>query len=256
MIQSTPRERISEIEMREPKGSILPHILLLVVQVVALSGPPFRGRRSLVSGAIIGLSVACHTNQFTTNLGLANLFALAWPHYLLTLSHFVFASPGGPEADLWRNDRPAREALALSAFSIVKVRWSFATLVNLRGIRWSYEVAHLPRRVKSEETEGRMRFLLLQMIDLSWLILMGDLVGRLGVRLFFTDPMTGLLYADSKYLSIRGKDAPSSLARAFVFGAGPYFFINMQYVGCSIVGVVLGLSQPQVSCRARGSTLF
>lgn len=241
-----PQSSVAEpkIGLREPNGSITPHLLLFCVQLAALWGPRFHGRKILAIAAIVGLSVACHTNQFTTNLGLANLFALAWPHYLLTLAHFTFASPDGPEADLWKIDHPPREALSFPAFSARKLAWVLGMFVNLRGIRWTYEVANVPRRVKLWETEGRVRFLLLQLVDLAWLVLMVDLVSQLSSRLFFLDPVTLLPYLDSKHLSLRSHHVLWSLAKAFMYGAGPYYFINIQYVVCSIVAVALGLSKP------------
>lgn len=217
---------------------------MLLVQIVSLGGPRFRGRKTLTVAAIVGLSAACHVNQFTTNLGLANLFALAWPHYLLTLAHFCRSSTGGPEGDLWHLDHPSKEALSFPAFSLRKLSWAVGILVNLRGIRWTYEVGHVPRRVKQWEREGRGRFLLLQLVDLGWLIVIVDLVSQLSSRLFFLDPTTSQPYLNSKHLSLASPHWQWSLAKAFVYGAGPYFFINIQYVVCSIVGVALGLNSP------------
>lgn len=244
-----------QVPLREPQGSILPHILLILFQIAILSGPPFPHRRELTIGAILGLSAACHASSFTQNLALANLFALAWPHYLHTLA--TFASAQDPERDLWRrDDGPRSKAGEFSAFSWRKIRWALAMLINLRGVGWSYEVAHLPTRNlrPSRGREGRVRFLLLQLVDLGWMLAMADLVSQLGRRLFFVHPETGLLYADTKHLSIRSHDLLWSLARSFVYGAGPYFFINMQYVACSIVGVVLGFSKPEVSVGTRDVT--
>lgn len=238
------------VPLRATQGSIVPHILLVLVQIAALSAPPkFPHRRELTISAIVALCAVCHTSPFTQDFGTANLFALAWPHYLLTLSHFAFAIL--PEETLWRRDRPPREAAVYPAFSWRKIRWSLALLVNLRGVGWSYEVAHLPQRVKHPSmAEGKVRFLLLQLIDLAWMVTMGDLVSHLGQKLFFTDPETGLRFMDSKSISVWGGGALWSLARTFVYGAGPYFFINMQYVACSIGSVLLGLTQPMVSITA------
>ncbi|KAK7909130.1 hypothetical protein PG985_015008 [Apiospora marii] len=226
------------IPLRESEGSILPHLLLLLVPITTLAGPRFPQRRSLAISAIIGLAIACHANQFTQSLGLANLLSLAWPHYLLCLANFVFASAEGPEGDLWRIDRPPREALSLPAFSLRKFIWAFVTLFNTRGIRWNYESAR-------GEREGTARFVLLQLVDLVWMVLMADLVSQLGRHCFFIDPATNQVHTDTKRLSVRGHGALDSMLRVFVFGAGPYFFINIQYVLCSIPWVLMGWSQPQ-----------
>lgn len=235
------------IPLRESEGSILPHLLLLVVPITTLAGPRFPQRRKFAIAAIIGLAISCHVNQFTQNLGLANLFSLAWPHYMLCLANFVFASAEGPEGDLWRIDRPPREALSFPAFSWRKFIWAFVTLFNTRGIRWNYEVPYPPRRVGKGEREGTARFVLLQLVDLAWMVLMADLVSQLGRTCFFIDPETSQVYTNTKHLSVRGHEALESLLRAFVFGAGPYFFINIQYVLCSIPWVLMGWSKPQVS---------
>jgi len=237
-----------EIELQQPRGSVAPHLLILVVQVAALAGPRFRGRREVASIVIIALSIVCHFSRFTDDIGLSNLFALAWPHYLLTLANFFFASsPDGPEADLWRDDRKPREAMLFPAFGTRKMKWALVTLINLRGIRWNYQARNIPRRVRTWEREGEVRFLLLQLVDLGWMILMADLLSQLGVRCFFTDPVTSELYTNTKYLSIRSSDLLWSLAKSFIYGAGPYFFINTQYIVCSIVAVSLRLSKPEVS---------
>jgi len=240
----TPAPSPVGIGLHEPRGTIAPHLLMLLVQLASLGGPRFRGRKTLTVAAIVGLSAACHVNQFTTNLGLANLFALAWPHYLLTLAHFCRSSPEGPEGDLWHLDHGPKEALSFPALSWRKLSWAVSILVNLRGIRWTYEVGHVPRRVKQGEKEDRGRFLLLQLVDLGWLILMVDLVSQLSSRLFFLDPATSQPYISSKHLSLASPRWQWSLAKAFLYGAGPYFFINIQYVVCSIVGVALGLNGP------------
>ncbi|KAI0114680.1 membrane bound O-acyl transferase family-domain-containing protein [Hypoxylon sp. NC0597] len=234
-----------QIELQEPTGSIIPHVLLLGVQFIALCGPQFPTRKWLTSAAIIGLSAAAHANQYTDDMAFAHLFALAWPIYLLTLANFMFASSGGPEADLWRVDRPPQEAMSMASFSLQKSSWTLNAMINLRGIRWSSETRNLPKRIKEGEKESKARFLLLQLVDFCWMFLMVDLVSQLGLRLFFIDPTSGKPYVNSKGLSIQSHDMLGSLAKAFVYGAGPYFVTNMQYVACSIVAVILGLSQPE-----------
>ncbi|KAI1182832.1 membrane bound O-acyl transferase family-domain-containing protein [Nemania serpens] len=237
--------QVSDVSLREPTGSISPHLLLLVVQVVALAGPRFRKRQQLACTLIVALAVACHMNQFTQNLGLANLFALAWPHYLTTLINFAFASRDGPEDDIWPMDDAPHVAATFVAFSWRKVTWALSTMINLRGIRWNYEIPHLPKRVTAGQRESRIRFLLLQLVDLGWMILMADLLSRLGLELFFMNPATKSVYLNSKYLSLRSADTLWSITKTLVYGAGPYFFINAQYVFCSVLAVALGVGDPE-----------
>lgn len=235
------------VPLRGITGSITPHLLLTIFQIGALAGPRFPGRRIITCVIVVGLAIECHLRTFTHDLGLANVVSLAWPHYLLTLSFFIFGSPDGPEADLWRVDRQPHEATTFSAFSPRKLKWAMAMLLALRGIRWNWEVAHVPRRTRPGEKEGLLRFFLLQGVDLAWLMSMMALFMQLGARLFFIDPWTGQPYADSKYLTIRRGSPLVSLSLAFVYGATPYFCINTGYVLLSIVSVLLGLSAPEVS---------
>ncbi|KAI1176310.1 membrane bound O-acyl transferase family-domain-containing protein [Nemania sp. FL0916] len=237
--------QVSDVSLREPTGSISPHLILLVIQVLALAGPRFRGRRYLTCTLIILLAAACHMNQFTQNLGLANLFSLAWPHYSTTLINFAFASKNGPEGDIWPLHDAPHIATTFAAFSFRKVSWALNTMINLRGILWNYEIPHLPKRVTAGKRESRSRFLLLQLVDLAWMLLMADLLSQLGLELFFTNPETKSTYLNSKILTLRGSDTLWSIVKTLVFGAGPYFLINVQYVFCSIVTVALGLWDPE-----------
>jgi hypothetical protein len=85
--------------LKEPDSSILPHLLLWLLQIVALSGPRFRGRRITMSLAIAALALYCNLHpHFTNDFDLAQPFSLAWSFYLATLSKLLFSGPQGPEA--------------------------------------------------------------------------------------------------------------------------------------------------------------
>lgn len=233
--------------LRAITGSIIPHILLIVFQIFTLAGPRYQGRCVVTCCITLTLVVVCHSTTFTHDLGVANFVSLAWPHYLMNMAFFVFGSPGGPEADLWRVDRPPHEATMFKAFSLQKIKWATAILLALRGIRWNWEVPHLPKRTQPGKREGIVRFLLLQIVDLVWLMTMMALFTQLGSRLFFIDPATGQLYADSKKITLPQGNGLVNLALRFVYGATPYFCINGGYVFLSIISVVMGITVPEVS---------
>lgn len=244
-----------ESPLRAITGSITPHILLIAFQVFTLAGPRYQGRCVVTCLITLVLAVVCHTTTFTHNLGVANVVSLAWPHYLMNMAFFVFGSSGGPEADLWRVDRPPHEATMFKAFSLQKIKWAMAILLALRGIRWNWEVPHLPKRTQPGQREGFTRFILLQSVDFAWLMSMMALFTQLGSRLFFIDPATGQPYIDTKNVSLWRGNVFVHLALTFVYGATPYFCINCGYVFLSIVSVMLGVTVPQVSRSFRHGCL-
>lgn len=235
------------VPLRDITGSIAPHILLSFFLIVALAGPRYQGRSVVTCSIIVALAIACHSRTFTHDLGLANIVSLAWPHYVMTMAFFLFGSPGGPEVDLWRVDRPPHEATMYKPLSLRKLRWAMGLLLALRGIRWNWEVQHLPKRTRPGQKEGFLRFMLLQGVDLAWMITMMALFMQLGARLFFIDPLTGQPYPDSKYLTLWRGNPVANLSLTFVYGATPYFCINGGYVLLSIITVLLGITVPEVS---------
>ncbi|EAW11042.1 wax synthase family protein [Aspergillus clavatus NRRL 1] len=234
----------SNKDLHPANGSILPHLLLIAAQILILGGPRrLPGRRFITVSSILTLAVISQCNRFTNDPALANIFALAWPHWLSALEKVVFASPEGPEADLWRIDKP-KEPLAWSALSWHKIKWAAALLLNLRGIRWSFQVKNVPQ-VPGLDRMTRVRFLLWRLSELVVVVLMADLVSQMAVRFFYTDRVTGEAGAlDSKYIDLRDNRWAWSFVKALTFGLGPYFFINMQYLTVSILAVVTGISQP------------
>ncbi|KAE8163403.1 pyridoxal phosphate-dependent transferase [Aspergillus tamarii] len=223
-------------------GSITPHLLLVCAQILFLSGPQFHGRRILAMTTILSLATIAQYNRFTNNPGVANLFALAWPHWLSAIEKIVFASPGGPEADLWRVDRVPHEAMTWPVFGWRKIKWAITLLLNLRGIRWSFQAKNIPRM---PERMTRARFLRWRLGELIWVLLMADLVSQMTLRFFFTDAVGAVGNVDSKYITIRDARWGWSFLKALTFGLGPYFFINMQYLVVSILAVAAGISRPE-----------
>lgn len=237
--------RTPNTELRDATGRIHPHLALILAQIIAFNVPNFSGRRRLFALAIACLAVAAQLNRFSQDVATANMFALAWPHYLSTLEKIVFAGPKGPEGDLWRLDRPAQEALRFKPFSLRKIKWAVILLLNLRGVDWSHQIATIPKLGWRYHSRGR--FLLAQTIELLGVILMADLIAQTTIRLNFTSIDGSVGRLNSKCITLRDPDLTWSFLKTLVYGSGPYYFINMQYIICSIVAVAVGISQPKVS---------
>ena len=226
-----------------PSGSILPHILLWALQLVALTSPPFHGRRAFFSVAILSLAVLSQINpHFTNDIALAQPFTIGWSIYLSTLEKILFSPDPGPEASLWHVDKPAREALSYPALGLQKLRWAFVIMFNQRGVRWNFEVKNVPKAKKL----SRRPFLASQTLNLVYYVLMADLVAQLGIRLLYTAPNGQVGSFNSKYLTLRHPDWRWSFVKALIFGATPYYICCMQYTMFSIPAVLLGLSKPEV----------
>jgi hypothetical protein len=225
-------------------GSIVPHILLFLVQMAALSAPVFAGRKVIFSTLIVGLAVAANLNRFTTDPGLAQFFSLAWPHYLSVLEKIMFAPHPGPEAMLWRVDRPPREALAMRPFGISKLIWAFVIWFNLRGIRWNFQVKNIPQG--PPPGQGRWSFVAKQIVVFIRLILMADFFSRLARFNFHTAPDGSIGSINSRYLTTRHPSFACQLYRTATVAVVPYSFMNLQYVGGAVLWVALGISKPEV----------
>ena len=225
-------------------GSIVPHILLFLVQMAALSAPVFQGRKALFSMLIIGLAVAANLNRFTTDPGLAQFFSLAWPHYLSVLEKIMFAPHPGPEASLWRVDRPSGEAFAMTPFGISKLVWAFVIWFNLRGIRWNFQVKNVPNG--PPPGQGRWSFVGGQLVAFIRLLLMADLFSRLARFNFHTAADGSVGSMNSRYLTTRHPNLACQLYRTATVGVIPYTFMNLQYVGGAALWVTLGISKPEV----------
>lgn len=222
--------------MADPAVTI--HVSQLVFQLVALASPPFPGRRFLVVTVLVVLAIAPHFTDFATDVpGDAQPFALLWPIYLGSLNEFLCATGDGPEDSYWHIDQPAREARAMMPWGLRKFKWAAALILNTRGIRWNWEVS----KVTPKPTATRGRFLAGQVLQFFKMLLMSDLLFQLSERLLWTPRPE-----DSKNLTVDHPDWRWSFIRVLVWACGPYFFVSLQYVTATIIGVGLGLSQPEV----------
>ncbi|MCJ1458991.1 hypothetical protein MMC28_009368 [Mycoblastus sanguinarius] len=236
--------------LRNPNGSIVPHILLWAVQLVALTSPPFRGRRTLCSVTILSLAILSQINpHFTNDIAIAQPFTIGWSVYLSTLEKILFSADPGPEASLWHVDKPAQEALSYAAFGLSKIRWATVIMLNMRGVRWNFEVKNIPKANKC----SRRWFLAFQSLNLVYYMLMADLVVQLGIQMFYTGPDGQVGSLNNKYLTLRHPDWRWSFVKALVFGATPYYICCTQYTLFSIPAVCLGLSKAEVGATVTES---
>lgn len=230
-------------QLRTPTGSTTPHVLLWIFQILALASPPFQGRRTVFAIVIIVLFCTSQVEPHCFNdLALAQPLSIEWANALSTLEKILFSAPPGPESSLWRIDKPAGEALSFRAFGINKLRWAFVILVNLRGIRWNYQVKNVP----VVRAMRRRQWVLIQVANFAYYTLMADLMVHLGIRFFYSTPDGQVGMVNSKYLKLGHSDPRWSFIKALVFGATPYYLLSMQYTMFSIVAVFLGISEPKV----------
>lgn len=229
---------------QEPQSSIIPHILLYIVQYIALISPQSQYRRVTFNVLIIGLAVYSLTHpHFTNDLTIAQPFNIGWSFYLATLAKLNFSDL--VELDYWRVDEPAGAAGKYTAFGYAKTRWAMSLMLNTRGIRWNYEVKNVPSKPK----QTKLAFVVSYALKFVKNLLLADLFFQLGIRLLYTTPDGQVGQMNSKYMTMRHKDWRWSFAKAFVFGATPYFAMSMQYAQFAIIAVLFGFTLPDVSFR-------
>ncbi|KAI0549799.1 putative toxin biosynthesis protein [Xylaria curta] len=227
---------------KEPDGSIVPHILLYVVQLVAFMSPKFAGRRYIFSGILLGLLVQAQLHpRFTKDIGLAQPFCIQWSFLLATLEKLLLSGDEGPEAHFWREDVGKKEAESYSTFSMRKLSWASMLLINQRGIGWNHQVKNVPR----PKTTDKFVFLSTQFFQFVKSFILADLCFHLGIRFFYTNPETGVVGdVDSRYITLRYACPGWSFSTIFVFAATPYFALSAQYALLSFICVALGLGTP------------
>ena len=189
--------------------------------------------------------------HFTNDINHDRLFTVAFGNIIATLEKILSSGEGGPDATFWHIDKPAHEALTYQLFGFRKFKWALILIVNLRGIRWNYQVKNVPP-VKGKD---RRTFLLTQTINLAYFALMSDILDHLGIRWFFTNPNGQVGALNSKYLTLRHATWDWSFARTLVMAVTPYHQIGLQYTLSSIIAVSLGVSKPEVGDQTSPQSL-
>ena len=127
-------------------STIAPHILLLVMQILALAAPPIRLRRSISVILIILLIIPSFLNSpFTSDIGAMQPWSLMWPNWLSEISHIMFSEPDQDvSASFWHTKSLNFKVNKKCRFSMLKIPWAMTLLVNLRGVRWNFQVRNIP----------------------------------------------------------------------------------------------------------------
>lgn len=230
-------------DLRIPTGSIIPHILLLAAQILLLISPPFKGRPFLSVFMILSLLVFSQLNPyFTTDIGLAQPASIGWAFAMSTLEKLLLHGPFGPERAFWHTDRPKGEATSYRAFGLQKLRWAIVLITNMRGIRWNFQVKNVPLL----PNQWKSFFLVSQLLNFLYYILMADFLTCLSIHWFYTGTNGRIGDVDSRFLTLQHSNWGWSFAKALVFGATPYYMLSAQYTFGSMVAVLIGISKPEV----------
>lgn len=243
MSQTTQKHETPVFKPAE--SSVLPHIALLLVQLMSLAGPRTHSRKNAFLAVVVGLfAITLYEPYFTTDIGKAQPFSIAWPSLLSTFEKICLSGDEGPEGNFWRVDKPAKEAAQYTAFGLSKVRWATVLLLNIRGVRWNFEVKNI-RKLSRESS--RASFCMKQSFLALYYFLMADIVSHLGIQFLYTLPNGRSVPPLDKSITLDHPLWYWSITKCFVFGATPYYVMNLQYALGSVVFVLLHISQPQVS---------
>jgi hypothetical protein len=232
----------------EPTSSKIPHILIYIVQILALWSPNFVARRFLFSGILLALYIETLRNlHFTNDLGSAQPFCIQWSFLIATFEKLLLSGDEGPEAHFWRHDHGEKEALTYSAFSFKKFEWAFMLLLNQRGVGWNHQVRNIPEA----RLQKKSQFLKERAGQFASRFLMADLMFQLGIHLFYTNHGNGVVGdVNTKYISLAYGNPVWNFAAILVFAATPYFALSAQYTLFSLIFVTLNIGTPQVILRA------
>jgi hypothetical protein len=230
--------------MKKPNSSIIPHLMLVFVQIVALASPPFTGRRVFSASIIVILATYCNIHPyFTNNFDLAQPFSLAWSFYLATLAKLLYSGPGDIEDHFWRLDKPAKEAREYAGFGWKKLRWASALIFNHRGIRWSHQVKNVPPLPEI----SRNRFMARQFVKAVACGSVADILYQVHQRVNFSALNRLPSEVNSKSLTLYHRDWRWSIVKTFSLALLPYFALSMQFALAGLFAVFCNISTPEVS---------
>lgn len=198
------------------------YFVLLGLQILALSVPPFRGRALVFVPAIVACAIVLHSDRVGDDPQIAYAFGMPWVSYLATIDRLLFTTP---ELSFFRDGDRRGEALSYG-FGLKKLRWSAALYFNPRGIRWNYAA----NGMTLDRSPSRQAYLYNNTVTFFKLCLGYDILHT--------------------YLASQNRVLSGSFLRSFANTAAAAYvmFCGMQlaHLVASITLVGLGLSQPEV----------
>lgn len=222
-------------------GSFLPHLVLPLIQILALALPPFRQRAVIFVPIIFLLVFLTWVNLFSPMIETRVILLAQWPWYLGTVEKLLLARP---EEDYWRHNHKSREPLSLSW--LTKCKWAAALYCSPRGVGWNYQVKGVPHYRGPSSKAGfvldQSRWLAICFISIDALHLYSrEYYFRPGV-----DPVDLTSYSRNW-----GRSCVNAVHGLLV----PYFGLNLIYGQLAIVCVLLGFGSPKVSYGPLASVL-
>ncbi|KAI9769733.1 MAG: hypothetical protein M1835_006662 [Candelina submexicana] len=212
-------------------GSILPHLLLPVAQLLALSLPPFKGRSTIFVPLIAGLAFLSYANTMTEDYATRLAMVNQWCIYLATIEKLLFSNV---ENDYYRTDRAKAEASSMS-FGLEKFRWALSLLTTLRGIRWSFQVKGVPA---ADNSLTKWQFLKHRLRCYIAYYVLTDLLHVYAIRQMY------LPGVEPRSLTLRASTWSRSFLNAGCAGLKIYSNLQLVYTTASLTSVFLNLTEP------------
>lgn len=220
------------------RRSIVPHVLLPVTQLLALSLPPFRARSPIFVALIAALGFLSYLNMVTDDIATRLALVNQWWIFLGTIEKLLFSNV---EEDYHQVGRKRREA-ALMPFGLEKFKWALSLLLSPRGIGWNFQVKGVPVVAEKSllRTSTKWQFLRLQILRYIKYFVITDLIHVYATRNMYG---TGI---EPEMLTVRASTWSRSFLNALFAGLKIYFPLQLAYTMGSIISVHVGMYDPQV----------
>ena len=221
------------------RNSIVPHVLLPVTQLLALSLPPFKARSPISVALISALGFLSYLNMLTQDPVIRLLLVNQWWTFLGTLEKLLFSNV---EEDYHRIGRKKGEATLLP-FGLEKFKWALSLLLCPRGVGWNFQVKGVPVQAGKSlllRNNPKRLFLRHQALQYIKYYITTDLIQLYASRIMYG---TGVA---PELLTVRASSWSLSFLNALFSGFRIYFPLQLSYTMGSIITVYIGMYEPQV----------